>query len=328
MTAALESWIPIRFGWHEGRAMVDWCRLDRGFSEPFFDETISACLQRPFNLLFRRSTPIETLLEWQERSPGLPPSGFIFHMSRCGSTMAARMLAAMPRNLVLSEADPIDGVLKASWRNPDVSTDDRRKWLRGIVRVLGQRRNGDEERLFIKFESWHILELPLIRSAFPGVPWIFLYRDPIEVLVSQERLRGQTMKPGPLAPRFLGVDEETAARMRPEEYTSRVLARLCQAALEHQPDGGMLVHYRELPEAVAASFADCFGSPVAPAEAERMHEVARFDAKKPQLLFAADSSEKQRRASDSIREAAALFLEPVYRRLEERRTSTGRSGRN
>ena len=99
--------------------MLDWCRLGgRRFTQPFFDETISACLQRPFNLLFRRLTPIDALLEWQERSPAVPPSGFIFHMSRCGSTLAARMLAASPRNIVLSEADPIDSVLRATCATP------------------------------------------------------------------------------------------------------------------------------------------------------------------------------------------------------------------
>ena len=61
---------------------------------------------------------IDVLLEWQEQSPGLPPSGFIFHMSRCGSTLAARMLAASPRNIVLSEADPIDYVLRAPCATP------------------------------------------------------------------------------------------------------------------------------------------------------------------------------------------------------------------
>jgi hypothetical protein len=120
--AAMAGWVPIRFCWHEGRPVLDWCRLDsRRFTEPFFDETVSACLRRPFNRLFRRLTPIDTLLEWQERSPGLPPSGFAFHMSRCGSTLVARMLAAVPRHVVLSEADPIDALLRAPLRTPAVA---------------------------------------------------------------------------------------------------------------------------------------------------------------------------------------------------------------
>ncbi len=321
--AALEGWVPVRLCWQDGRPMLDWRRLDgRRFTEPFFDETISASLQRPFNLLFLRLTSIDALLEWQERSPGVPPTGFIFHMSRCGSTLAARMLAAAPRNLVLSEADPIDSVLRAPLHNPDVAESDRRAWLRAVVSALGQRRRGDETHLFLKFESWHILDLPLIREAFPGTPWIFLYRDPVEVLVSQARLRGRTMAPGLLTPRFLGLDLATALRLAPDEYCARFLARMCQSALDHHRGDGMLVHYRELPEAVCSTIGDFFGAPIPPAEAERMRQAARFNAKTPQRVFMADSAEKRRQATDLIREAAAVWLEPVYRRLEERRAPT------
>ncbi len=321
--AALEGWIPIRLCWREGRPMLDWCRLDgRRFTEPFFDETISACLQRPFNRLFRRLTPIDALLEWQERRPGVPPTGFIFHMSRCGSTLAAQMLAAVPRNIVLSEADPIDAVLRAALRDPHVAEADRRAWLRAVVSALGQPRGGDETRLFIKFESWHILELAMIREAFPGVPWIFLYRDPVEVLVSQARLQGHTMSPGLLTPRFLGLDPATALRMAPDEYCARFLARICQSALDHYCNGGMLVPYRDLPEAVCSTIADFFGAPLPPAEAERMRQAARFDAKTPRSVFTADRAEKRRQATDAIREAAALWLDPVCRRLDQRRALT------
>ena len=61
----------------------------------------------------------------------------------------------------------------------------RIEWLRGVVSALGQPRLGTEKHLFIKFDAWKVLDLPLIRRAFPAVPWIFLYRDPVEVLTSQ-----------------------------------------------------------------------------------------------------------------------------------------------
>lgn len=36
----------------------------------------------------------------------LEPTGFIFHMSRCGSTLTANLLGASPYNLVYSESKP------------------------------------------------------------------------------------------------------------------------------------------------------------------------------------------------------------------------------
>jgi hypothetical protein len=52
-----------------------------------------------------------------------------------------------------------------------------------MVAALGQARAG-ETRLFLKLDCWHMRDLPLFRRAFPNTPWVFLYRDPVEVLVS------------------------------------------------------------------------------------------------------------------------------------------------
>ena len=53
-----------------------------------------------------------------------------------------------------------------------------------MVSALGQERLGRETNYFIKFDSPTILALTFIRRVFSEVPWIFLYRDPEEVLIS------------------------------------------------------------------------------------------------------------------------------------------------
>src|ERR1700737_4120147 len=99
-----EGWIPIRLYWCEGRPMVDWVYLGKQrFEESFFDQTIERCLCNPFNLLFRQQTPIGVLGQWSEVRPGLRPTGFIFHISRSGSTLISQLLAALPWNIVISE---------------------------------------------------------------------------------------------------------------------------------------------------------------------------------------------------------------------------------
>src|SRR5437660_536531 len=108
------GWIPVCLDWRYPEPTVRWCHLGQEpFSEPFFDSTVQLVLQRPFNALFAHETPIGSLEGWHERSPGLAPSGFIFHMSRCGSTLVSQMLAALPRNVVVSEAGPLDSIARA-----------------------------------------------------------------------------------------------------------------------------------------------------------------------------------------------------------------------
>ena len=314
---ASPDWIPMRFFWQHGRPFVDWCYLGRRrFTEPFFDFTLQQCMWMPFPLLFRPRTPVEALLEWQQARPGLPPAGFVFHMSRCGSTLVSQMLAALSQNIVISEASPIDSILRATRAVPGVDAAQQIAWLRALVSAWGQRRYPDERHLFIKFDCQHLLELPLLRAAFPQTPWIFLYRDPVEVMVALMKLRGH-LEPTLVDGVSFGIDRAEAMRMPPEEYVARVLACILQTAIDHQSvAGGMLVNYRQLPQAVTTSIAAHFGMSWTATETEIMHRAANFDAKNPVLHFTADQQTKQRSVTEAIATASQRWLAPLYERLE------------
>src|SRR5688572_3417330 len=129
----LANWAPIAINTQKSLAVV-WCRIGRTrFSAPFFEQTIDEALRRPFNVLFQQHTSIDELCSLVDEQPGLQPDGFIFHMSRCGSTLVSQMLAASPANLVISEAAPIDAVLRAHLRDRSISDEQRIDWLRSII---------------------------------------------------------------------------------------------------------------------------------------------------------------------------------------------------
>ena len=318
--AQLEGWIPARFYWGEGKPMVDWCYLGRQrFEASFFDQTIGKCMAQPFNLLFRQQTPIEVLREWHEVRPGLEPTGFIFHMSRSGSTLMSRMLTAIPTNVVISEARPINATLRAQFNSSEVTDDRRIAWLRWMVSALAQRWRGEEQHFFIKFDAWNALDLPLIRQAFPDVPWVFLYRDPVEVMVSQFNQRGAHMIPGVLPLGLFGMDIQTATSLSPEEYCAKVLAMICKAALQHSRQGGRLINYRQLPEVMPESLLQFFGLHCSDGELDAVRAAAKHDAKNPLAAFQNDSQKKRESATKAIREAADEWLYPVYEELEAAR---------
>jgi hypothetical protein len=121
--------------------------------------------------------------------PGPAPDGLVFHMSRCGSTLVAQMFAALPDSMVVSEPPPLDDVLQISLLG---GADTAIAALRAMSAAFG-RRGG--RPFVLKLDAWHALALPLFRRAFPDTPWVFLYRDPVEVLVSHMRQRGSQMLP-------------------------------------------------------------------------------------------------------------------------------------
>ena len=313
----LTGWVPMRVYWQESTPMVDWCYVgDRQFTEPFFAQTITKVLRHPFHALFRHQTPIQTLSAWGLAHPGLRPTGFIFHMSRCGSTLISQMLAALPQNIVISEAGPINSVLQANRHSVEVSDDQRVRWLQGVVSALGQKRHHAETHYFIKFDCWHTLDLPLIQRAFPGVPWIFVYREPVEVLVSQLRQPGSWTLPGMLHPGTFGMNLASSACMPRDEYCARVLATICEAALQHPENPAMMLNYRQLPDAIYSSLLRFFRVVYSSTDIDRMRYVSRFDAKNPYLFFTDDSLAKSRQASDRMRELALHWLGSLYGRME------------
>ncbi|HEV3165938.1 MAG TPA: hypothetical protein VGZ22_18055 [Isosphaeraceae bacterium] len=310
----LSGWIPIRVVAGTSGPLVEWCYLgDRQLVAPFFEQSVGECMRQPFNLVFRHQTPIESLDEWSAASPGLSPAGFIFHMSRCGSTLISQLLASLPSTVVISEAEPIDTILRIS----AVDDDRRIGWLRGLVSALGQRRQGRETHLIIKLDSWNTCALPLIERAFPGVPWVFLYREPVEVLVSQVKQRALYMIPGMLG--HAPIDPATVLlfQTKPEEYCARVLAAICRAGLQQLQLGrGTALNYRQLPSAVWTSLLDLFGIRPSPPALKQMQLLSQFNAKTPALYFEDDTAAKQREASDAVRRAADEWLRPLHDQLE------------
>lgn len=318
----LVGWTPVRIGWQDGRPVVDWCHTEGvAFTEPFFDETIQRCLRHPFRLLFRHQTPIEQVGRFVDGHPGLPPAGFVLHMSRCGSTLVSQMLAAVPGNLVLSEPGPVDSVLRAAEVRGDLTDDERSTWLRWMVGALSQSR-GHQTRSFVKFDAWSALELPLIRSTFPDVPFLFLFRDPVEVLLSHSRRFGAHMIPGVLPLGVLGMTPETIGDLPLVEYGARVLARICEAALVWEDDpAATFVDYADLPAALLTDVLPAWSLQLDDGDLARMAEASRRDAKNPFLPF--DPEEASRRAgaaSPEIVAAAEQWLAPAYKRLRSARS--------
>lgn len=311
------GWLPIGTSWQGEQLHLQWSYFgSERLREPFFEGDVQRCLRKPFNRLFRYSTPIARLADWLQGHPGLRPNGFIFHMSRCGSTLVAQMLAALDRDLVVSEASPIDAVVRAQQVRPDLDDDQHARWLAWMIGALGQPRRGDERHYFVKLDCWHTLALPLFRKAFPDVPWIFLYRDPVEVLVSQLRMPGMQMVPGMLGADLFGV-EQSYDPQKPEDYRARIVARICEPVLQHYSKGAaLLVNYRELPHALWTKIMPHFGVDCSERDRAAMAEAARYDAKTPNFEFTPDSEAKQAGATEALRAIASRRLGEIYRQLE------------
>jgi hypothetical protein len=128
----------------------------------------------------------------------------IFHESRCGSTLLTNLLTTMDitKHRVYSEPRPILQAIQSicgedyAICSPDTAAailqDTIYLMSRSSTRSNGHvdQENGDDDddmaetKVFFKFPSIASRNIPVFIKAFPDVPYILLYRNPMEVMVS------------------------------------------------------------------------------------------------------------------------------------------------
>ena len=319
------GWLPIRAWQPDDEWRVDWCWFgEQRLTRPFFRDDVEQALRLPFNQALRRETGLQALLDWQAASPGLIPGAFIFHASRCGSTLMAQMLAGLHRNIVLSEPPPLDSLLRVHRTDPN-SAARQPALVAALLSAFGQRRQGDERQLMVKLDAWNAFEASLLQALYPQTPRLFLYRDPLEIAVSQLRQSGRHCVPGLLGPSAL--DDIQAAP--PEQYIARTIGRILEGGLELcLAQGGIPVNYLELPEALVGRLHPHLG--LQEIDAPRLREVASFNAKQPGIHFNADGQSKRNEADSTLRAAIEQWARKPYEALEQLRrsipTTTSHSG--
>ncbi len=305
-----------------GRLRVLW----RDFGElPMTDLFFKASVQAAAALA-ERAEPFQTdweVLDHLARLPdNLPFSGAIFHMARTGSTLVSRLLGKTRLAQSLSEVPVIDQALFHADLRPGKEGD---ALLRGIIAAFSRPRRPSERHLVVKMtDAMPNTRLPRFRAAFPAVPWIFIYRDPVEVMVSMVRgptgnIRNWFRNRAQVAER-LGMPALSDPAMWPEEFIARTLRRFCAKAVEAAkatPPGLFLaVPYTRLPEAIWESIAPHFGIRLGEKERAVMREEARYSAKRADAVaFQPDSEAKYGEATPRMRALANRFVGPMIEEL-------------
>lgn len=290
---------------------------DLPFTDPYFALTLKKARENPF-LSSNFETDLDALQAVAQHSEILPFAGAVFHMARTGSTLISRLLSKSGAVSSISEYTIVDSALM---RTEDWIEADRNRVLRDVVRVVGRPRRPSDQCLVLKMtDATPNTRLPLFRAAFPETPWIFVYRDPVEIMVSM--LTTPTgnldlwMKNRAYAARFLGMPELADGGLWPADFIARTLRRFCIEALKAAratPSGRFLaVSYDRLPDAVWETIAPHFGIDLSEKQREMMRAEARFSAKKPDKLeFTADKTEKLKKAPPRVVALAQRFVEPV-----------------
>ena len=263
----------------------------------------------------------------------MEPAGFVFHESRCGSTLVANSLMAMEPevNRVYSESPPPLSAAKM------ISDDDDQsgsavQLLRDVIYMMGRTNEPNERRLFFKIQSIGTKSIPAFSKAFPTTPWIFLHRDPVQVMMSHLKTkekteavctRSRSAPPSDLVELVKTRDPSAkVSRLSTEDFCAAHLASLCEAAYsayENRKGNGKFVDYVDLPEALVDNIIpNHFGQPMDDESKSRILKVSGTYSKARTVgkTWQEDSQEKEDAARPEIHAASVKYLQPVYEKLK------------
>jgi hypothetical protein len=316
------GWLPVDAIVVDGRPGLLWMQMaDVSFSEPFFQQTVDRVrTEHPERT--ERFTEFDALLQLDRMLPRVGPAGFIFHSSRCGSTLVANACRCVNNSVVLSEANAIDKLVTRFITDADDALKESiySVLLRAVVNALAHRRDTAEPRVFIKFACCSVSQLERIRRIWPHVPWIFLYRDPIETIVSNLANPPAWLldEDHRILAHITAATPAQVAEMSLEERCARSVGSFFSTAHTLANDTGLLLNYKQLSSPAIGGILQFFGVRPSAAELERIASGTRVYSKEVSAtrVFVPDTDAKQKLASAHVREAAERWAMQPYALLE------------
>jgi hypothetical protein len=323
----------------EGRIYVVHFIMDRKrFTEPFFIDSLAKVfdnvkkevnppggkepLVRPLNYNESDSyvvlLPIEEFLLNNKELTLNKKLGFIFHMSRCGSTLAAQMLADNNRFYVLSEPHIINAVLDPVL---NISALDRIQLFKTCISMLVTTAPDETESVFIKFRSWNTFYLNFITKNFSDIKWLYIHRHGLEVLSSV-----LDKPPGWLRSRdgyakyfatFLYVNEEDINKMTEDEFISRILGEFCKIVVNRDSKQGLCIDYINLKQDFIKLITTHWDINLTESEVQRMREVSGIYSKNTdkKVVFTSDTELKRSKATEQQIKFIDRFVESERAKL-------------
>jgi hypothetical protein len=268
------------------------------FVDPFSEWTIERC--RPHVWHERLRLAEQEKLAFTSRRP----SGLIFHVARCGSTLVTQMIAECTGVTAYSEPTALNDLL---YPQPDGTMPSSIE-INALIALLGAHAG---RPFVIKCRSWHSLFMMQIVQATYGVPWTFLHRDLVEVAVSvllkpPTWLRSRALDPNPFQP-----FSNASAMISDNEYIARMLGSFI-ASVPLLGGHGTIIAYDTLPKS-AIGLAKTFGLPLTSRDRSAMLSRAHFYSKSEDVMaapFTSDVKAKWNLASPELVAAIREFAVP------------------
>ncbi len=278
---------------------------------------LSGCFSTDIQILSSEKLGLDNLQD---------PAGFVFHMSKCGSTLMSKVLDQPASQMIIKEATPLHEnlwqYLTNNWQAPVAPTAENLRLIRNLIQLLGRPRIPGQKSYYVRFRSWVIAFVDIIQQAFPDTPSLFMYRDPVKVMASilNKPTTGLPRLNDSGAAAFItGLSRQELSDMDALHYFTSFYKQYLHLSLTKMKNTHYL-NYRQMnKQNIDQILRTAYG--YAATEADLSLMQAQFDTYSKDdsgtVRFVSDSKEKQKQVTPEMREAAEEYLMDMYRQLEQ-----------
>ena len=254
------------------------------------------------------------------------PAGFVFHMSKCGSTLMAKVLDQPDTQMIVKEATSLHEnlwqYLTNDWQNPVAPTDENLRLIRNLIQMLGRSRLAKQACYFVRFRSWNVAFVDVIQQAFPDTPSLFMYRDPVNVMASilNKPTTGLPRLNDSGAAAFITQQPRDAlSKMDALHYFTSFYKQFLYQGLNKMQNTHYL-NYRQLnkqnlPQILRTAFNYTASKTDLPLMLAQFDSYSKDDT--GTVRFTSDREEKKKQVTPAMREIAEEQLMLMYQQLEE-----------
>jgi hypothetical protein len=328
----MSGWLPTEIVFKSGSQIiradstsdniVRWMYFGQtSLNEPFFRQTVSKLREHNPPALEIELTE-DSIFRAGRKSRNLLPLGFIFHASRCGSTLVSNALRIFDELQVVAEACPITGLFLPCGDQNYLSAGyeciaKRKNLAENLFNIFSTYREDHQVPIIVKFSSLNSICLPNVRNLWPTVPSIFIMRDPVEIIASN--LRDWRASPfaesNAIARELCGADSSN--EIPTEEYAARVIARYFDAAISQIGSNLMILDYKNINMETPRKIAKFFELALPDDYEEKVRSVFRVYSKDENKEKLYNRTIQEREISPEILHFSKIFALHKYQILQQ-----------
>ena len=315
-----EGFFPVKLEYVGGVVFFVLRKLHENiFSEPFFHSALQK-LPPPSSaeILFYSLHDIkkETIY-----IPPITPSGFIYHLSRCGSSIVAQTLSEIHKIRVISEPEIIIKLVNLK-KNKIITNAELEILLITLVHFWGQNNKGDSYRLIIKFSSLATSIYAYIQKIFRETPSIFIIRNPVEIMVSlinnPSFLIIEFNQLLPMSAIRINISVQELENMSIEEYIALLIRQNLLHITRNYDKNTLLIDHLEIPDVIEPRIVDHFNLISSFNDRIKIHSRIQYHGEDASKKYENDTQWKLSKVTPAMNDAAEKYVVPAMRQLKKK----------